>query len=553
MQRWIAWGAVIALLGFGCGDDDGDDTTTPTMDMGTPAPDMDTTTPDMNVVTGSDYERTQEALEDLIGEVCACDTNGFTDAAECVAFQVNPAEVQACEGAAVDAAGADAAATYTCLADAYEAYASCYAAAACDADALDACGETADAAFEACPEIPETVFGDDFITCVQTGVLGGEGSCPEGDASSALGEAVFSGNSLQAGFDFELSCAGDASPDRAFQWTAPEAGAFTFDTDGSSFDTLLAALDTECAGEEVACNDDSDDVGPLRSSFTLLLEEGDTVILVVAGYDYSAYGDFQINISMEELTEPDPMALTRERAALDRADTARCACDMGTFETTDECEAFGDAPATYESCVDTAYTTNYSSAGSPVTCQAELAETYADCVEAAGCDSETIDNCEIAYVFSDECLDPPAAYGEAVSMCADTTITGAAPSVCPENVEGSTATGDAVFSGTTVLGGDDLTLSCGSGGSADRVYQWTATDAGTYVFDTAGSTFDTVLALQDACDGADTACNDDAEGGALGTLSSLTATLTAGQTVFVVVEGYSTTAAGEFQININAM
>ena len=112
MQRWIAWGAVIALLGFGCGDDDGDDTTTPTMDMGTPAPDMDTTTPDMdtttpdmNVVTGSDYERTQEALEDLIGEVCACDTNGFTDAAECVAFQVNPAEVQACEGAAVDAAG----------------------------------------------------------------------------------------------------------------------------------------------------------------------------------------------------------------------------------------------------------------------------------------------------------------------------------------------------------------------------------------------------------------------------------------------------------------
>src|SRR5205823_1360874 len=97
-------------------------------------------------------------------------------------------------------------------------------------------------------------------------------------------------------------------------------------------------------------------------------------------------------------------------------------------------------------------------------------------------------------------------------------------------------------SGTSALAG-----SCGSSGTApERVYRWTPAVSGTATIQTcgAGTTFDTVLYLRSGtCAGGPemaAGCNDDACTNATGLYraSRLTPTVTAGQTYYIVVDGY---------------
>src|SRR5947199_42818 len=112
------------------------------------------------------------------------------------------------------------------------------------------------------------------------------------------------------------------------------------------------------------------------------------------------------------------------------------------------------------------------------------------------------------------------------------------PTVLP--AQGGTFGG--ATSGTSALAG-----SCGSSGTApEQVYQWTPTVSGTATIQTcgAGTTFDTVLYMRSgACAGGPemaAGCNDDACTNATGLYraSRLTPTVTAGQTYYIVVDGY---------------
>ncbi len=84
---------------------------------------------------------------------------------------------------------------------------------------------------------------------------------------------------------------------------------------------------------------------------------------------------------------------------------------------------------------------------------------------------------------------------------------------------------------------------------------WTAPAAGTYRIDTTDgggtlTTFDTILSIRDAaCDGAELTCNDDS----FGLLSSVTVTLTASQVIIIVLEGYSETSSGDYELTITAL
>ena len=106
---------------------------------------------------------------------------------------------------------------------------------------------------------------------------------------------------------------------------------------------------------------------------------------------------------------------------------------------------------------------------------------------------------------------------------------------------------------TTVRSGDDVTPGCvmGIGAAPDRSFQWTATEAGDYTIDTAGSNFDTVLIVRDSCSAgaAQLACNDDRS--ATNLQSEVNITATAGQTFIITVDGY-TAEAGDFVVNIQA-
>src|SRR5882762_83126 len=115
------------------------------------------------------------------------------------------------------------------------------------------------------------------------------------------------------------------------------------------------------------------------------------------------------------------------------------------------------------------------------------------------------------------------------------------------------------FGGTT-SGTSALAGSCGSSGTApERVFQWTPAVSGTATIQTcgAGTSFDTVLYMRSgACaTGSEvvSGCNDDACANASGsnTASRITPTVTAGQTYYIVVDGYGG-AQGTFALTVTA-
>jgi hypothetical protein len=119
---------------------------------------------------------------------------------------------------------------------------------------------------------------------------------------------------------------------------------------------------------------------------------------------------------------------------------------------------------------------------------------------------------------------------------------------CPDADLGSLV-GAPVIADSTIGQGNDFTPLClGSMSNAsDVAYFWRAPQAGTWVFDTIGSTYDTVLSiLRGTCSGGALACDDDS-GGNLSSLVSFR--LGAGEGVVLVVDGWGM-STGNFVLNI---
>jgi len=111
-------------------------------------------------------------------------------------------------------------------------------------------------------------------------------------------------------------------------------------------------------------------------------------------------------------------------------------------------------------------------------------------------------------------------------------------------LKGSTTPGSRWFDGT-----------CGRGDTREATIRFEAPMDGSYDIDTAGSGFDTVLYVRDGdCSGPELACNNDRPGGG-GTgmtpdpTSVVRVSLTAGQVIFIVVDGFGF-AEGFYALNI---
>jgi hypothetical protein len=115
---------------------------------------------------------------------------------------------------------------------------------------------------------------------------------------------------------------------------------------------------------------------------------------------------------------------------------------------------------------------------------------------------------------------------------------------------GST-TGDSAVTGSTTGTADDIDGSCGSSGGVDTSYSWTPPISGAYCLDTFGSGYDTVLRIYDGDCGEEIACNDDAAG-SWGLQSEIRDEyMSSGITYVIVVDAYSSSSSGTFQLNIN--
>src|SRR5512139_3651931 len=110
-----------------------------------------------------------------------------------------------------------------------------------------------------------------------------------------------------------------------------------------------------------------------------------------------------------------------------------------------------------------------------------------------------------------------------------------------------------VFSATiagSTSGESGTAGSCGGSGAPEATFFYTAPRAGTYVIDTSNSGFDTVLYVRDEFGGElPGGCNDDITPGDV-VQSRVTVSLTAGQFVSVVVDGFGS-ASGGFVLRIN--
>ena len=137
---------------------------------------------------------------------------------------------------------------------------------------------------------------------------------------------------------------------------------------------------------------------------------------------------------------------------------------------------------------------------------------------------------------------------DARSDCSDTDCAMIPPCVpaCPDRDLG-TRTGARVTSGTTVGAPNRFTPSCRATSTAgERAFTWTAPAAGEYLFSTAGSTFDTVMTLRTSCTGPELACDDDSAGAQD---SLIRRTMTAGQSVLIVIDGFGA-STGAFVLDI---
>ncbi len=105
----------------------------------------------------------------------------------------------------------------------------------------------------------------------------------------------------------------------------------------------------------------------------------------------------------------------------------------------------------------------------------------------------------------------------------------------------------AVILDTTIGRFDDVLTSCGEGAAPDYQLDFRAPWTGTFVFDTAGSSFDTVVSVQaGACEGKELACNDDTQG----VNPEVTVELTTVDPVLIIVDTISSTDAGDFTLSI---
>jgi hypothetical protein len=317
------------------------------------------------------------------------------------------------------------------------------------------------------------------------------GACQNPTVIPAAGGS-FAGTTAGASSLAGTCASSNAAPERVYQWTPTASGTATIQTcdgAGTGYDTVLYLRHGDCAGGvQVSCNDDS------AGCFTNEPNDHHASRLtpnVVAGETYfivvDGYGSGQ-----------------------------------GAFNLSVSPPAAGGPAAT----------------ATPVTTPVVLPTT----------------------------TPVPTTTALPTATVAGATPTGGAPVPTPTSTPNGTCAAPialpaagGTFSGTT-SGASAVAGTCASSNLAPEVvYAWTPTRSGTAFINTCGSgtSYDTVMYVRTgSCAAADAACNDDTQG--CGTSepstyhgSSVTLTVTAGQTYLIVVDGYAD-KRGSFSLTVTS-
>jgi hypothetical protein len=151
------------------------------------------------------------------------------------------------------------------------------------------------------------------------------GTCPNGDLGSTVPQ-TFTGSTATVDNTFFGTCGGNTANDEAFTFTAPAAGVYQIDTEGSAYDTLLYVLDGDCSGPQIGCNDDT--AGMSHSRINVNLANGQTIVIVVDGAGIAS-GDFTLNIL--EATDSGNCCVTHATTGCDDPAVEACVCAADGF------------------------------------------------------------------------------------------------------------------------------------------------------------------------------------------------------------------------------
>jgi hypothetical protein len=84
------------------------------------------------------------------------------------------------------------------------------------------------------------------------------------------------------------------APDVMYSFTAPTSGSYTFDTNGSSFYTVLDVRAGSCDGPSLGCDDDGGTL--FYSQVTVNLAAGEFVVVIIDGSQNKASGSYVLHV-----------------------------------------------------------------------------------------------------------------------------------------------------------------------------------------------------------------------------------------------------------------
>jgi hypothetical protein len=335
-----------------------------------------------------------------------------------------------------------------------------------------------------------------------------------------------------------------------YRWTAPDSGTVCAHTNGSDYDTVLY-VQTTCgdAGTDVGCDDDGGD--GVQSEVEFTASAGTTYYVIVDGFGASSAGAYALTLRRgpcdlpagETCDAPLSASVGGTYSGSTAASLHDYAAVCSSNTAPDVVYAF-TAPSSGSVCVDTVGSGYDTTLHVRTTCE-DIASEVACNDDAVGLQSRVevgARSGETYFVHVDGFSTSSGDYTLNVRS-------GTCDATEGDRCSGVAVRGFGTFTGSTAALANDYAGSCRTAEGNDRVYAFRAPVSGTICADTSGSTFDTVLYVQTSCgsNATDLDCDDDS---GTGLASQVQWSATEGTFYYLVVDGYSASASGDFVLDI---
>jgi hypothetical protein len=352
-----------------------------------------------------------------------------------------------------------------------------------------------------------------------------EGCGLEDDPIQTVTSDMHTGTTIGAQHDFTPSCGfSGTSPDNVWLFQLPmPVTSLVVDTVGSGYDTIMMVKPGNCGGTDLACDDDSGGGGTSRVTMTNVA--AGVYAIIVDGYS-SGSGAYQLHVNGEvapgaACTDPMFASGILSCPSFAPCDGSICVPPDCSDGVDDDGDGLMDFPAD-PGCTAVSDTTEADDCPGGAMCP--------DCSDDIDNDGDGM----IDYPMDTDC----SSASQIVEGCG----------IEDDPIQTVTMQG---HTGTTTGTQADLTGSCTTGttSASDVVYLFQLPfPTVSFVVDTFGSNFDTVLYVKGAdCNGPDLACNDQSGGNqSMVSLGARPAGL-----YTIVVDGYFGTN-GNYVLNVNA-